>query len=120
MTPESSALLGVVGLFFAYAGHLQHDRGHSCASGWIVDVPDSLRPLLRQGPGPVRAVSVAFEVYGVGMLLLAMLDLVSGGGATPTFALAAWFIGGILTIGIVDTAAEVQGWRQRRSGRRAD
>jgi hypothetical protein len=115
MTPESLALLGLVGLFFAYAGHFQHDRGYSGPSGWIVDVPDSLRPLLRHGPGPVRAVSVAFEVYGVGLLLLAILDLVAGGGRTPTFALTAWFVGGILTIGIVDTASEVQGWRERRT-----
>jgi hypothetical protein len=106
-------LVGLIGLFFIYAGHFHHDRRHADATELTVTVPIWLRSMLRSGPGPVRLVSAAFEVYGAGMLVLSALWVVLGSdSAMASRALGAWLLVGLLLIFVLNVVSSVLGRRQ--------
>jgi hypothetical protein len=71
--------------------------------------------MTRHGDGPVRAVSVAWEVYGAGLTVLGFASAAAGPNAMLLVqAQAAWLLGGIPVIGIADAYASVRGWVRRR------
>lgn len=119
MTTEFALLLAIVGLGLIGLGRFQHDRGFDDDAGVLIARPPSwLTALARHGPGPLRAVSVGFEVWGVGTTLLGLLVVVAGSRATLlTQWLALWFLGGVLVIEAADFVVSTRRWLRRRSRR---
>jgi hypothetical protein len=112
---EFAILLGVMGLPLIWFGWFHHDRGWSGDDGVLMARPPGwLRALTRHGDGPVRAVSVALEVYGAGLTVLGFASAAAGPNARFLVqAQAAWLLVGIPVIGIADAYPSVRGWVRR-------
>jgi hypothetical protein len=116
LTTEVALLLGGFGLAFLAYGRWFHDRNIDDRSGILSTAPSGrLRRLTRGGEGPVRAVSLAWEIYGTGLFLLSAAVVVTG-ASVPTLAAGTilWWMGGIVPLGIVDAITSAQGWFRRR------
>jgi hypothetical protein len=120
MTPEFTLLTALFGLGMFLFGYFAHDRYLGNRAGIVsTNPPTWIRQLTRSGIGPLRSVSLAFELYGIGLVCLAGLVLVSGVKSGILIAtLSAWFLVGIPAIGIVDAVTSLQSrLRRDREGR---
>jgi hypothetical protein len=120
MTVGFAILLVIIGLGMLLYGRLHHDRYMDDRAGIVTTAPPRwVRLLTRNGDGPLRAVSVAWEVFGAGLFLLATAVVITGTRA-PIFvwSMSAWLLAGIIAIGTVDAISFAQGWLRRRRGRK--
>ena len=117
MTTEFNLLLALFGAGILLMGRKGHDRGPEHGGEWARP-PSWLRVLARPGPGPLRIMDLAFEIYGAGLMVLALAVVAVGTNATFLIVcLAAWLGGGIPVLGATDAVLSIQGWRRRRARR---
>ena len=107
MTVEAALLLALSSASCLWLVRANHDRG-SIGPGWA-GAPAWLSSLARRGPGPVHTMSLAFEAYLLGVVVLGMAV-----AATETRvqmldrSLAAWLGGGIVCLFMLDVGLSIR------------
>jgi hypothetical protein len=101
------AFIGIIAWFANWA---EHDAGLPRGYGLVPRVPERIRPLFRKDPGPVRIVSVAGEVVGIGAVLLALASLTVGDDDRIVNLAAVWLFGGIVFVVMLWLLVIVLAW----------